>query len=224
MTNVDLRKLNRKQLLELLLEQTQRADQLEKELQLVNKKLEERSVIEKEAGSIAIAALQLNGVFDAAQQAADQYLESVKKKYENKILNKKEIINFKCEDTSKEFESVMGTIWYEKNWGWRVELKERIGCIVRKDLRDMIKELKAEEEGWNVDDICFINGVATVKKQEKTVKQTKESDIEVEINNKSKKEKSDYIDFEYRCWECGCILDEKGNCKVCGCSKEIFEI
>ena len=83
MTNVDLRKLNRKQLLELLLEQTQRADQLEKELQLVNKKLEERSVIEKEAGSIAIAALQLNGVFDAAQQAADQYLESVKKKYEN---------------------------------------------------------------------------------------------------------------------------------------------
>lgn len=145
---------------------------------------------------------------------------------ENKILNKKEIINFKCEDTSKEFESVMGIIWYQKNWGWRVELKEPIGCIVRKDLSDMIKELKAEEEGCSVDDIYFINGVATVIKKEETVKQDKKSDIEVEVelNNKSKKEKSDYIDFEYRCWECGCILDEKGNCEVCGCSKEIFEI
>ena len=83
MTNIDLRKLNRKQLLELLLQQTQRADELEKQLQEANDKLEKKVTIEKESGSIAIAALQLNGVFDAAQHAADQYLEIIKKKSEN---------------------------------------------------------------------------------------------------------------------------------------------
>lgn len=83
MTNVDLRKLNRKQLLELLLEQTQRANQLEEQLQLANEKLQNKTMIEKEAGSIADAALQLNGVFEACQQAANQYLENVKQKYGN---------------------------------------------------------------------------------------------------------------------------------------------
>lgn len=83
MTNIDLRKLNRKQLLELLLEQTQRANDLEEQLRLANLKLENRALIEKEAGSIADASLALNGVFDACQKAADQYLENIKRKYEN---------------------------------------------------------------------------------------------------------------------------------------------
>ena len=83
MSNIDLRKLNRKQLLELLLEQTQRANQLEEQLELANEKLQNKTMIEKEAGSIADAALQLNGVFEACQQAANQYLENVKHKYGN---------------------------------------------------------------------------------------------------------------------------------------------
>ena len=32
----------------------------------------------EDSGSIAEAALRLNGIFEAAQKAADQYLESVK--------------------------------------------------------------------------------------------------------------------------------------------------
>lgn len=34
--------------------------------------------MEKEAGSIAEAALRINKVFEAAQQAADQYLENIR--------------------------------------------------------------------------------------------------------------------------------------------------
>lgn len=34
--------------------------------------------MEQEAGSIAEAALRLNKVFEAAQQAADQYLENIR--------------------------------------------------------------------------------------------------------------------------------------------------
>lgn len=36
----------------------------------------------EEAGSIAVAALKLNDVFDAAQRAADQYLYNIKQKYQ----------------------------------------------------------------------------------------------------------------------------------------------
>jgi len=77
-TEKDLKKLSRKQLLELLLEQTRRADMLEKQLKAAEARLKERIILESEAGSIAEAALKLNGVLEAAQAAADQYLESIK--------------------------------------------------------------------------------------------------------------------------------------------------
>lgn len=75
----ELQKLNRKQLLELLLKQTQRADELEHRLEETEKKLQERVLKESQAGSIAEAALKLNCVFEAAQAAADQYLENIKR-------------------------------------------------------------------------------------------------------------------------------------------------
>ena len=78
MTEKELKKLNRKQLLELLLRQTERADQLESELEEAKKQLEDKRITEMEAGSIAQAALQLNGIFEAAQKAADQYLYNIK--------------------------------------------------------------------------------------------------------------------------------------------------
>ena len=74
----DLRRLSRKQLLELLLRQTRRVDELELKLAEAERRLEQRRITELEAGSIAEAALRLNGVFEAAQAAADQYLENIR--------------------------------------------------------------------------------------------------------------------------------------------------
>ena len=51
MTEKELRKLNRRQLLELLLVQTERADQLQKQLEEARQKLDERSVAIVESGS-----------------------------------------------------------------------------------------------------------------------------------------------------------------------------
>lgn len=79
MTEKDLRKLSRKQVLELLLKQTERADKLQARLEEAENKLRDRSLIEAEAGSIAEASLKLNGVFEAAEAAASQYLENIKK-------------------------------------------------------------------------------------------------------------------------------------------------
>lgn len=80
MTNKELRKLTRRQLLELMLEQSRRIDELEAQLTSANEKLEKRQIVLEETGSIAEAALRLNDVFQAAQRAADQYLESVRLK------------------------------------------------------------------------------------------------------------------------------------------------
>ena len=80
MTEKELRKLNRYQLLEMLIIQTERANELEKKLEEAQAKLDSREVQMTVMGSIAEASLQLSGVFEAAQNAADTYLEKVKER------------------------------------------------------------------------------------------------------------------------------------------------
>ena len=79
MTEKELRKLNRRELLEMLLEQTKETERLRDALQKTAEKLQNRELMVQEAGSVAEASLRLNGVFEAAQQAADQYLENIRR-------------------------------------------------------------------------------------------------------------------------------------------------
>ena len=78
MTEKELRRLSRTDLLEMLLEQSKEVQRLQQELEETKQKLEDRRLMEQEAGSIAEAALRINKVFEAAQQAADQYLENIR--------------------------------------------------------------------------------------------------------------------------------------------------
>ena len=77
MTDKDVQKLKRAELLEMLLEQSKEVERLKSELQSANEKLENRKICLEKAGSIADASLLLNGIFDAAQLAAQQYLENI---------------------------------------------------------------------------------------------------------------------------------------------------
>ena len=92
MDDRDLRKLNRQELLEILLELTQENEELKAELEKTNRKLQSKRIALEEAGNIAEASLRLNRVFEAAQNAADQYiknlqlLEKVKKQEVKKVL------------------------------------------------------------------------------------------------------------------------------------------
>ena len=79
MTEKELKKLNRYQLLELLVMQTERADELKKKVDELEKRLEERELKFSKLGSISEAAMQIFEVFEASQKAADFYLESAKK-------------------------------------------------------------------------------------------------------------------------------------------------
>lgn len=73
----ELRKLTRRQLLELLLKQTQRAEDLQLQNNTLKQQQDEKRMIVQEAGTMAEAALKLNKVFEAADAAAKQYVTQI---------------------------------------------------------------------------------------------------------------------------------------------------
>lgn len=79
MTNQELRRLNRGELLEMLIKQIEENEILRKELEQTQALLRDRRIALQEAGSIAQAALSLNGVFQAADAAVQQYVENIKR-------------------------------------------------------------------------------------------------------------------------------------------------
>lgn len=83
MTEKELKKLNRYQLLELIILQTEQITDLEKQLEKTRQALDSQQIQVMQAGSIAEAALQLSGIFEAAQAAADTYLVNVQRHTEN---------------------------------------------------------------------------------------------------------------------------------------------
>ena len=78
MTDRELKRMSRAGLLELLSEQSRELDRLREENERLSERLRDREILIRESGSIAEAALKLNGVFEAAQSAADQYIRSVR--------------------------------------------------------------------------------------------------------------------------------------------------
>lgn len=79
MTDQKLKKLSRAELLELLLEESRENERLRGQLKKAKELLASKTIKIENAGSIAEAALALNDMFDAAQKAADQYLENVRR-------------------------------------------------------------------------------------------------------------------------------------------------
>ena len=82
MTEKELKKLNRYQLLELLIIQTERADKLQAAIEKAERLFIDQEINISTLGSIAEASLQLHGVFQAAQDAADTYINAAKKRAE----------------------------------------------------------------------------------------------------------------------------------------------
>ena len=75
MTDKELRRLSRSELLEMLIAQTEENRQLKIRLERAEAQLRDRRIAVEKAGSLA---LQLNRVFEAADKAAQQYLENVR--------------------------------------------------------------------------------------------------------------------------------------------------
>lgn len=83
MTNTELKKLSRRDLIEILLEVSKENQQLREQLEDANRQLEDRRITIENAGSLADAALSLNGVFAAAEAACKQYCDGVQDRFAN---------------------------------------------------------------------------------------------------------------------------------------------
>lgn len=81
MTDKELRRLSRMELIQLLLEQAKELERLQQELKEAQSALKSRELAIHKVGSIAEASLAVNQVMEAAQRAADQFLENTKTEY-----------------------------------------------------------------------------------------------------------------------------------------------
>lgn len=82
MTEKELRKLNRYQLLELLMIQTKRVEELETQLEEIQSQRNQQQVQLSRLGSMAEVAMQVSGVLEAAQSAAELYLQAARSQAE----------------------------------------------------------------------------------------------------------------------------------------------
>ncbi len=76
----DLRRLNRTELLEVLVRLSEENESLANEVASLREQLAARDLAIAESGSIAEAALRVNGFFQAAEDAVSQYAENMKRR------------------------------------------------------------------------------------------------------------------------------------------------
>ena len=78
MTDRQLRKASRTDLLKLLLEQKRENMALQEEIQQLQEQLRQREIAVDQSGTLAEAALKLSGIFDAAETACQYYRENIR--------------------------------------------------------------------------------------------------------------------------------------------------
>lgn len=103
MTDKEFKKLRRDELIEVIYQLQQNEKNLLQEVATLQKKLAERRTKIEEVGSIAEASMVLNGVFEAAQAAADQYVQQVKELNENAAGHSQMIID----DANRQAEDIL---------------------------------------------------------------------------------------------------------------------
>ena len=81
MTDKEFRHLSRSELVEIIYRLQTESEALQRENAELKEQLADKEIKMNNVGSVAEAALQLNGVFDAAQAAADQYVKEVERIY-----------------------------------------------------------------------------------------------------------------------------------------------
>lgn len=79
-TKSDLLKLKKKDLLEIMLRQSEEIDALRAQVTELQAKLDDRNFEFDRIGSIAEASLAVTNIFDEAERAAKLYLENIRRK------------------------------------------------------------------------------------------------------------------------------------------------
>ncbi len=107
MTSRDLKKLSRAELLEMLIAQSKEVAALRERLDDAQKRLNDRTIIINKAGSLAEASMRLNGVLEAAQNAAEQYVENVRRQADKLLSDTKKRCGDMEDETRKKCEDMI---------------------------------------------------------------------------------------------------------------------
>ena len=78
MTDKEFKRLNRSQLIDIIYQFQLKQDELMAENEKLSKALADKRIRIEKAGNVAEAALEIHNVMQAAQDAADHYLEEMK--------------------------------------------------------------------------------------------------------------------------------------------------
>lgn len=133
-----LKKLKRTDLLEMMISQSKENESLKQQLDEALNQLKQREIRINNAGSIAEAALQLNGVFEAAQKAAVQYLENIER-----LSREQEIENSRIIEESEKKASQLISETQKKCQELERDTKERCEQMVSDAERD-------SKEHWDI--------------------------------------------------------------------------
>ena len=77
MINKELRKLNRRELIEIIYQMKKNEQKMQEEIDALQAELQDKRLRLSDAGSIAEAAVSVTNIFSAAQAAADLYLQEI---------------------------------------------------------------------------------------------------------------------------------------------------
>lgn len=154
------RKINKKELLEIMLAQAKRIEELEQKLEKTQKKLDSKKLTIENSGSLAEATLKLNNVFEVAQETAEQYLLNIKEKCKRIEIETKKECQTKTEQMIKETEK-------------QCQQREKEAEEKLKDIELKIKEL---------------NKTMTKKKEKATTKVKTTNNKKNKVSTKSEKE------------------------------------
>ena len=77
MFNKELKKLNRRELVEIIYQMKKNEQRLQKKIASLQAELQDKRMYISEAGSIAEAAASITNIFAAAQETADLYLHEI---------------------------------------------------------------------------------------------------------------------------------------------------
>ena len=140
MTDRELRKLRRSDLLELLIQQDEEMEVLKKKLSEAENKLNSRKIAIDTAGSIAAASISIIGVLEAAQDAAARYLENV----EDMSLRQEQICA-EMEEKSRRAADALLAETKEQCQRMKEETQRYCEQMRRKAEKEKIREISAEE-------------------------------------------------------------------------------
>ena len=135
MTEKEIRRLSRADLLEMLIEQSVELETLREKCAQAEQKLEKRELNMAKVGTLAEACLRFNGVFDAADAAAQEYMEAVRARMESQ--------RQLCDEMERESQELAEKLEQEtRRRCSRLEEDTKIRCA------EMLTKAKSESEAY----------------------------------------------------------------------------